>query len=147
LGEWRRRPTDTLETVLPRTLSSPNRRWLALGVLIAVAAGLLSIVMRRDGSEGIQVGGNVSACARLEGDAARKCYGREVGRELAAVADAGVPDVQIAAPSGSAQVTFAATEAPPPLLCDLHARVGVIDEQVPSWLGWTEPLAEAAPQS
>jgi len=43
----------------------------------------------------------------------------------------------------SSQVTFTASQATAsdaPLLCDLHARVGVIDEQVPSWLGWTESL-------
>ena len=42
-------------------------------------------------------------------------------------------------------MTFASadveTSQQDPLLCDLHARVGVTDEQVPSWLGWTEPLA------
>ena len=27
-----------------------------------------------------------------------------------------------------------------PLLCDLHTRVGVTDEQVPSWLGWTRAI-------
>ena len=38
-------------------------------------------------------------------------------------------------------MTFTTSETTQPLLCDLHARVGVIDEQVPSWLGWTESLA------
>jgi hypothetical protein len=46
-------------------------------------------------------------------------------------------------------VTFASTEAQqqPELLCELHERVGVTDEQVPSWLSWSEPLAKAAPAS
>jgi hypothetical protein len=47
-------------------------------------------------------------------------------------------------------VTFTSAEAEvasQPLLCELHARVGVTDQQVPSWLGWAEPLAEAAPVS
>ena len=44
-------------------------------------------------------------------------------------------------------MTFAADQAEQePLLCDLHARVGVVDAQVPSWLGWTEPLTKTAPR-
>ena len=49
------------------------------------------------------------------------------------------------------EVTFASadveTSQQDSLLCDLHTRVGVTNEQVPSWLAWTEPLAEAAPVS
>jgi hypothetical protein len=41
-------------------------------------------------------------------------------------------------------VTFTSVAEAQPLLCDLHARVGVIDAQVPSWLGWTEPLVETS---
>jgi hypothetical protein len=85
-------------------------------------------------------------CAKLEGDAARACYGREVGRELAAVGGV-APTTTLAAPAGSGEVTFTSLEQAVPLLCDLHARVGVIDAQVPSWLGWTESLAAAAPVS
>lgn len=84
------------------------------------------------------MGGNFSTCAKLEGDAARTCYNREVGRELASVGG----DVTLETPGDSSSpVTFTASDSTAqPLLCDLHARVGVVDAQVPSWLGWTEPL-------
>ena len=44
-------------------------------------------------------------------------------------------------------MTLTSLEGTEPLLCDLHARVGVVNAQVPSWLGWTEPLVASAPQS
>ncbi len=117
-----------------------------LGVLLAAAGLLVWALARRDASTPTFAGGNVSVCAKLEGDAARACYGREVGRELAAVGGA-APNITFAAPSGSGEVTFTSVELADPLLCDLHARVGVIDAQVPSWLGWTESLAPATPVS
>lgn len=121
--------------------SSPTRRALLLGgVLLAAAAVLLSVLQRRDDAAPA-MGGNFAVCAKLKGEAARACYDREVGRELASVGGA-EPNVTLEAPSGAPAVTFTSSEVPTePLLCDLHARVGVVDEQVPSWLGWTEPLA------
>jgi hypothetical protein len=65
-----------------------------------------------------------------------------------AVTAATAPQFTISAPSGTGEVTFASVETQqPPLLCELHERVGVTNAQVPSWLGWTEPLARAAPVS
>jgi hypothetical protein len=109
------------------------------GVVLAAAALLASVLQRRD-EEPAFGGGNFAVCAKLEGDPARACYNREVTRELAAIGGAS-PSVSFAAPSDAGELTFTSTEAPAdPLLCDLHARVGVLDEQTPSWLGWTEPV-------
>jgi hypothetical protein len=111
------------------------------GVLLAAAAVLLSVLLRRDDDPRPALGGNPTACATLKGDQARACYRREVSRELATIGGA-TPNVSLVAPSGSGQVTFTSTttQTNTPLLCDLHARVGVLDEQTPSWLGWTESL-------
>jgi hypothetical protein len=130
-------------------MSSP-RRLLLLGIVVAVGALLYSALERRDDSpRAATTGGDFGVCAKQKGDAARTCYSREVGRELAAVGSA--PTITLVAPSDSSgEVTFTSAEAEAaqqPLLCDLHARVGVTDEQVPSWLGWKEPLAGAAPTS
>jgi hypothetical protein len=115
------------------------------GVLLASAAVLISVLQRRDDEGRTALGGNFSACANLEGDKARACYRREVGRELASVGGQAVPrNISLELPAGGEQVTFEDAESTAPLLCDLHARVGVIDEQVPSWLGWTEPLASTS---
>ena len=120
--------------------SSSTRRWLLLGVLL-VAGALLVVVAERATACAPARGGNFGACARLEGDAARACYSREVGRELAAVGGSGAPR-SLRGAGGRGEVTFTSRRrGTPPLLCDLHARVGVVDPQVPSWLGWTEPLA------
>ena len=136
-----RNPPLRLNTVLSKSLSSPTRRGLLLGgVTLAVAAVLFSVLQRRDDDGRPAMGGNFAVCAKLEGDAARACYDREVGRELSSVGGA-APNVSLSAPADSGEVTFTSSEATQPLLCDLHARVGVIDEQVPSWLGWTESLA------
>lgn len=119
-------------------------------MLVAAGALLYSVLERRDVPERALAGGDFGLCKQRKGDDARACYTREVARELAAV-KAAAPDVTLVAPAGSGEITFASLDADAaqsqPLLCDLHARVGVIDEQVPSWLGWTEPLAEAAPSS
>jgi hypothetical protein len=121
-----------------------------LGIVVAVGALCYSALERRDTPSRAATGGDFGLCSKQQGDAARACYSREVGRELAAVGGS-APAITLEAPSGSAsEVTFTSAEAEAaqqPLLCDLHARVGVTDEQVPSWLGWTEPLAEAAPVS
>ena len=136
---------------LSESFSSSSRRLLLLGVLVAAGALFYSVLERRDTASRSATGGDFGVCSKQQGDAARACYSREVGRELATVGGS-VAAVTLVAPSGSeGQVTFAAadveTSQQDPLLCDLHARVGVTDEQVPSWLGWTEPLAEAAPVS
>jgi 2-keto-3-deoxy-6-phosphogluconate aldolase len=131
---------------LPESFSSPTRRLILLGVMVAAGALLWSVVQRRDTAQPVSAGGNFNVCAKAKGEAARACYSREVGRELAVVG-ATATEITFAAPSGTGTVTFASAEAQEPLLCDLHARVGVTDEQVPSWLGWAEPLAQTAPVS
>jgi hypothetical protein len=130
-------------------MSSP-RRLLLLGVVVAAGALFYSVLERRDDSSRAATGGNFGVCSKQTGDAARSCYKREVGRELAVVGSDTA--ITLVAPSDSSgQVTFTSAEAEAaqqqPLLCDLHTRVGVTDQQVPSWLGWKEPLAEAAPVS
>ncbi len=129
-------------------MSSP-RRLLLLGVVVAAGALFYSVLERRDSAPRAATGGNFGLCSKQRGDTARNCYQREVGRELAVVGSAAIT---LVAPSDSSgQVTFTSADAEAaqqqPLLCDLHTRVGVTDQQVPSWLGWTEPLAEAAPVS
>jgi hypothetical protein len=123
---------------------------ILLGVIVAAGALLWSVVQRRDASQPVRAGGNFNVCSKAKGEAARACYSREVGRELAVVG-ATASEITFEAPSGTGEVTFASAEtqaeAQGPLLCELHVRVGVTDEQVPSWLGWTEPLAQAAPVS
>jgi hypothetical protein len=133
---------------LPQTFFTSPRRWLLLGVLLATGVILVSVADRRDRRASASRNGDFGACAKLEGDAARVCYRREVGRELQAVGGGGGPQLTFSAPTvTTTQVTLTSIEGAQPLLCDLHARVGVIDEQVPSWLGWTEPLVETAPRS
>jgi hypothetical protein len=135
---------------LSQSVSSSPRRLLLLGIAVAAGAMFFSVLERRDTPSRSGMGGDFSVCSKQEGDAARACYSREVGRELAVVGGS-APAVTLVAPSGSAsEVTFTTAgveAAQEPLLCDLHVRVGVTDEQVPSWLGWSEPLAEAAPVS
>jgi hypothetical protein len=136
--------------VLPESFSSPTRRLILLGVMVAAGALLWSVVQRRDAVEPVSAGGNFNVCAKAKGEAARACYSREVGRELAVVGST-APEITFSAPAGTGAVTFASVEtqaeAQGPLLCELHVRVGVTDAQVPSWLGWTEPLAQTAPVS
>ena len=106
---------------------------------------LTSVADRRDRRAETPPNGDFGACARLEGDVARACYSREVGRELQAVG--GKPQLTFAAPADAAtQVTLTSIEGPQPLLCDLHARVGVA-MRGPGWLGWTEPIVGTAPRS
>src|SRR4051794_19848430 len=132
-------------------MSSP-RRLVLLGIVVAAGALFYSALERRDSSSRAATGGDFSVCANQKGDAARTCYSREVGRELAAVGGGSASPVTFVAPSGSGgEVTFASADAETAeeqgLLCDLHTRVGVTDERVPSWLSWNEPPAEAAPAS
>jgi hypothetical protein len=122
---------------LPRSLSSSSRRVLILGALLAVGATAFSVTQRRDEPAAAAAGGDVASCVQLNGDAARACYTREVGRELSSVGSA--PRAVFAADT-SGSVTFAADDSAA-LLCDLHLRVGVTDESKPSWTGWTEPLS------
>jgi hypothetical protein len=122
-----------------------------LGVLVAAGALLYSVLERRDAPQRFATGGDFSVCSKQRGEAARTCYSREVGRELAAVGVA-QPAITFAAPAGSStEVTFAEadveTSQQDSLLCELHTRVGVTNEQVPSWVTWAEPLASAAPAS
>jgi hypothetical protein len=116
--------------------------------MVAAGALLWSVAQRRDTAQPVSGGGNFGVCSKAKGEAARACYSREVGRELAVVG-ATAPEITISAPAGTGVVTFASVEAQqePGLLCELHERVGVTDEQVPAWLGWSEPLVEAPPVS
>ena len=122
---------------------------LLLGALVAVGALLYSVLERRDSPSPFATGGDFGLCSKQRGESARGCYRREVGRELAAVGS-GAPTITLLAPSGtSTEVTFAEadveTSQQEDLLCDLHTRVGVTNERVPSWLAWSEP--QAAPVS
>ena len=138
-------PPLRLITVLSKSISSSAKRGLLLGgTLLAAAAVLFSVLQRRDDDARPVIGGNFAACEQLEGDRARACYSREVGRELAAVGGQAPANVSLSLPADGSMVTFTSTETTAPLLCDLHARVGVIDEQVPSWLGWTESLVSTS---
>ncbi|MDA0161390.1 hypothetical protein OM076_14020 [Solirubrobacter ginsenosidimutans] len=124
---------------------------LVLGLLVAAGALFYSVLERRDAPSRVATGGDFGVCATRHGDDARACYQREAGRELATVGSA-APAITLVAPAGtSTEVTFAEadveTSQQDDLLCDLHTRVGVTSEQVPSWLGWAEPLAAAAPVS
>jgi hypothetical protein len=132
---------------LSQTILTPTRRRLLLGVLVAVGVVLVVFGNRDDRRAAAPAQGSFATCAELEGDAARACYSREVGRELAAVGGGSGPQITFAAPAGSTEVTLTSVAAAQPLLCELHLRVGVVDAQVPSWLGWTEPLVANAPSS
>jgi hypothetical protein len=107
---------------------------LASGAVLAVLLG-----QSEEPASTALLRGNVGLCTELEGDAARECYAREVGRELAAVG--GTPQPVFAAPAdGTAgTVTFAnaaSTDTSAALLCDLHLRAGVTDESKPNWTSW-----------
>jgi uncharacterized protein (DUF697 family) len=125
---------------LPHLLLSPSRRWAAAGALVALGAFLVLAFGRSDGSsaEAVSPRGNVSACTALTGEAARACYAREVGRELAALGGStgGAPRALAAATTNT--VTFAAGgDTSAALLCDLHLRVGVTDLEKASWTSWS----------
>jgi hypothetical protein len=132
------------------SISSP-RRLILLGIVVAAGALFYSVLDgQRTPSRAIANGGDFGVCAKQEGEAARTCYQREVGRELAAVGGDSSLTVSLVAPSDSdGEVTFASADVESAqnagLLCDLHTRVGVTNEQVPSWVSWTEP--QAAPVS
>jgi hypothetical protein len=130
---------------LSEALTSSTRRRALAGVLLVAAAVTLVAVAHRDERSQPLARGDLTVCAQLKADTARACYTREVGRELAAV---GASGVTLSAPADSTEVTFTASASEPePLLCDLHERVGVVDAQTPSWLGWSEPIVTAAPRS
>ena len=102
---------------------------LIIGVVIVAALSVGLALQRRGGNEATASTGNVGSCLALKGDAARACYSREVGKQLAAA-----PRVD------SAAVTFAADDTEGAgLLCDLHTRVGVTSQSRPSWVSWNEP--------
>lgn len=126
---------------MSQTLLSPSRRWAALVALLASGAVLAVLVVREeDTSVAAAPGGNVALCTDLQNEAARECYAREIGRELASVGGAaGTPRTVFAAASDSAKVvTFASQdESSAALLCELHIRVGATDESKPSWTSWT----------
>jgi hypothetical protein len=115
---------------------------VVLGVLLITGAVLVQIGGRTDRTATAEQKGDFGVCAKLDGDAARSCYQVEVGRELASVgAVAGASRIQFAAPANSSKVvTFTdPTTGEQPLLCDLHTRVGVTSDDVPSWVSWNEP--------
>jgi len=128
---------------LPQTFSSPTRRWILLGLMLAAGGLLFLILERRDGTAAAVSGGNFRTCSQLEGDAARACYKREVGRELAAIGSTSGQRAVFVAPSdGSVTFATAATaDTSAALLCDLHIRAGNVDASTPSWVSWNEPPA------
>jgi len=97
----------------------------------------------------VRAKGDFGACSKLEGDAARACYRAEMGRELSSVGATGSSTILFTAPADGKEITFATTasDEAQPLLCALHTRVGVTDANIPSWVGWSEPIAQAAPVS
>ena len=103
-------------------------------LLIAGAIGLF-IAVQPEAAQTAQPVGDAAICADLRGDAARACYRREIGAQLARNAGREFDDA-----ATTASVEFAVTTGDDALLCDLHARVGSLDPQAPSWLGWTTPL-------
>jgi hypothetical protein len=125
---------------LSHAVLSPSRRWAALVALLASGAVLTVVLGGGDEpSSAAVLRGNVGLCTNLEGEAARECYAREIGRELAAVG--GVPQPVLAAPADnpSGTVTFvnaASADTSAALLCDLHLRAGVTDESKPNWTSW-----------
>jgi hypothetical protein len=151
MGKHRATPGYAETGHLSELLNSSPRRLLLLGVVVAAGALLYTLPDGRDApTRAIASGGNFSTCANQRGEAARRCYAREVGLELAAVGNGSSLPVSFVAPSGSTgEVTFASAESEAAqdqgLLCDLHTRVGVTNEQVPAWLAWNEP--QAAPAS
>jgi hypothetical protein len=118
---------------------SPTRRWAAAGALIAFGAFMVLAFGRSEGSSaeaGAPLRGNVGTCVALEGEAARACYAREVGRELAALGGTvGATPRALAAPV-SGTVTFASDDSSSELLCELHERVGVTDADKAPWTSW-----------
>ena len=111
-------------------------RGAVLFAVLAIAGAILLLSAARPGAANpAGPRGNVAVCADLKGDAARECYGREIGAQLARNAGREFDDAAV-----TASVQFAGAASDAPLLCDLHARVGTLDPQVPSWLGWTQPL-------
>jgi hypothetical protein len=120
-----------------QSLSSPTRRWLLTGVLLLAVAALMGVAQRDRRAEA-PGGGEFSNCARLDGDTARACYRREVGRELMAVG-AG-PKINVDAPADGIAVTFTSDAESEPLLCDLHVRVGAVNALEPNW---TAPIPQS----
>src|SRR5690348_10456655 len=108
---------------------SPSRRWVAAGALIAFGALLVLAFGRSEGSsaEAVPQRGNVGACTALEGDQARACYAREVGRELAAIGGTGGATPRVLTAATANTVTFTDPDTSAALLCDLHLRVGRTD--------------------
>ena len=109
--------------------------------MLASGAVLVVLLVREDDtSVAAAAGGNVSLCTNLQDEAARQCYAREVGRELAAVGGGdGTPQaVFSAATDGANVVTFASQEqdTSAALLCDLHIRAGATDAAKPNWTSW-----------
>lgn len=137
-----RNPTTTLGSVLSQSVLSPSRRWAALVALLASGAVVAVLLSRGDDPSAAAVPrGNVNSCVTLTGEAARNCYAREVGRELAAIG--GAPQAELAELAGAQDTgttvtfaTLAAADTSAALLCDLHLRVGVRDESTPSWTSW-----------
>lgn len=124
---------------------SPTRRLIMLGALVATAATLYTVSARRD-ARSSELTGGVRLCVDQQGGVARDCDRRQAGRTFTALAGA-APATTLIAPAGTGEVTFTSIEAlraNDPLLCDLHTRVGVVDESVPAWIGWTEPLVAPA---
>src|SRR4051812_4694826 len=94
-------------------MTSSRRRPLTL----ALAVVALVLVGCGEGRPA-RTGGDASRCARLSGDAARRCYRSEVGADLAALS--GGKRILNGTPA------FVSTEdRSVAFVCDLHARIGV----------------------
>jgi hypothetical protein len=109
------------------------RRWLT--ITLALGAAVLAGCGYVGNDPGREIArGDAARCLDLRGDAARGCYSREVGRQLAALAGRDVGDVE------AIQFTTVADDGAD-LLCDLHARVGDVGAATPARVGWSQPLS------
>jgi hypothetical protein len=101
---------------------------LIVGAALVVAVMVFAAVQRNDDHQATAAtAGNVGGCATLTGDAARACYRRAVGAQLAAAGS--VPQA----------ITFAGDDQSAGLLCELHLRAGVTNVSKPAWVSWNEP--------
>jgi hypothetical protein len=112
-------------------MTMPRRRPLALALAVTALA-LLGGGEGGPAPAGALAGGNVGRCTQLSGDAARACYRREVGADLAALSGGRRP---------AGKPTFVSTEdRSVAFVCDLHARIGVAVGQSSDFTDAWRPL-------
>ncbi len=112
----------------------------ALTLVVAVSVLLAVLATRSGASHPGTVVGDPNRCAELRSDAARACYSREVGRQLAMLGGRDPRKVGVVT-SSVAFTTASAIRSD--LYCDLHARVGDVDSGTPPWVGWSVPVVRS----